>query len=70
VVSAARYLPVANSSVVSLKFIEQFGELERFEEQPSGAEEAAEKLNTGAQLTKSMPQGLKPASILRSLQRD
>jgi hypothetical protein len=26
------------SSVASLKFIEQFGELEWFEEQPSGAE--------------------------------
>jgi hypothetical protein len=32
---------------VSLKFIEQFGELEWFEEQPSGAKKAAKKLNTG-----------------------
>jgi hypothetical protein len=33
--------------VVSRKFIEQFGELKWFGEQPSRAEEAAEKLNTG-----------------------
>jgi hypothetical protein len=42
---------------VSLKFIEQFGELEWFEEQSSGAEDAAKKLNAGGAIDEKHASG-------------
>jgi hypothetical protein len=43
--------------VVSLKFIQQFGELEWLEEQRSGAEQAAEKPNTGGTIDEKHASG-------------